>query len=86
MSFFLWSACRHPENSTPMALLLSNFEKIVEKFGRVPHDEYNSLQGQKAILYPPNLPSFANKMISNTPDTTNNETKNKTTYERIYDL
>ena len=81
MSFFLWSACRHPKKSTLTILLLSNFKKAVEKFGCVPHDEYNSLQGQKAVLYPPNLPLFANKMIPNTPDTTNNETKNKTTYE-----
>ena len=86
MSFFLWSACRHPENSTLTVLLLSNFKKPVEKFGRVPHDEYNRLQGQTAVLYPPNSPLFATKMISNTPDTTNYETKSKTTYERINDL
>ena len=56
MSFFLWSACRHPKKSTPTALLLSNFKKAVEKFGGHSHDEYNRLQGQKAVLYPPNLP------------------------------
>ena len=63
MSFFLWSAHRHPEKSTLTVLLLSNIKKPVEKFGRVPHDEYNRLQGQTAILYLPNLPLFANKMI-----------------------
>ena len=86
MSFFSCSPCRHPKKSTLTILLVSNFKKAVEKFGRVPHDEYNSLQGQKAILHPPNLPLFATKMISNTLDTTNNETKNKTTYERSYYL
>ena len=56
MSFFSCSPCRHSEKSTLTVLLLSNFKKAVEKFGRVPHDKYNRLQGQKAVLYPPNLP------------------------------
>ena len=81
MSFFLWSIFRQPQNSTSTVLLLSIFKKVVEKFGRVPHDKYNRLQGQKAVLYPPNSPLFASKMNSNIPDTPNNETKNKTTYE-----
>lgn len=67
MSFFLWSAYRYPKKSTLTVLLLSNFKKAVEKFGRVPHDEYSRLQGQKAVLYPPNLPLFASKMNSKYP-------------------
>ena len=86
MSFFLCSAHREPENSTLTAMLLSNFKKPVEKFGRVPHDKYNRLQGQKAVLYPPNLPLFASKMISIPQIQPIMKLKNKTTYERINDL
>ena len=48
MSFFLWSTHRQPENSTLTVLLLSNFKKAVEKFGRSLLDEYNSIQGWRA--------------------------------------
>ena len=48
MSFFLWSIFRQPQNSTTNGLLLSNFKKAVEKFGRASHDEYYSIQGKRA--------------------------------------
>ena len=50
MSFFLWSAHRHTENSTTNGMLLSIFKKSVEKFGRALHDEYNSIQGWGAAI------------------------------------
>lgn len=52
MSFFLWSAHRHPENFTIMGSLLSIFQKSVEKCCASDFDEYNSIVGQDTEYLP----------------------------------
>ena len=67
MSFFLYSVYRQPENSTTNGLLLSIFQKSVEKFGRTSHNEYYSIQGKRAAKELSNFAIYRTSKDYHTP-------------------